>query len=129
MQQTLTTPNRRLWPPRTLAIGVLVLLLAVALGTYAGLRAPWGTKHPQVKEGIAMRANGENDLVMFDAEDGTQLTLYADNLWWKTDSTEGEADPPCLQKPGKKSDVEVGFLWIAGPDGCARPKALWVKCL
>ncbi len=125
----MTTPNRRLWPPRTLAIGVLVLLLAVALGVYAGLRAPWGTKHPQVKEGIAMRANSENDLVMFDAEDGTQLTLYADNLWWETDSAGGEGDPPCLQKPGKKSDVEVGFLRIAAPDGGARPVPLWLKCL
>lgn len=125
----MTTPNRRVAPPRTLAIGAVVLLLAVALGVYGGLRAPWGTKHPQVKEGIAMRANSENDLVMFDAEDGTQLTLYADNLWWETESAGGEGDPPCLLKPGMKSDVEVGFLWIAGPDGGARPEALWVKCL
>jgi hypothetical protein len=125
----MTTPDRRLWPSRTLAIGVVVLLLAVALGAYGGLRAPWGTKHPQVKAGIAVRANSENDLVMFDAEDGTQLTLYADSLWWETDSAGGEGDAPCLQKPGRKSDVEVGFLWIAGPDGGARPEALWVRCL
>jgi hypothetical protein len=41
-----------------------------------------------------MRANSENDLVMFDAEDGTQLTLHADSLWWESDSLEGERDPP-----------------------------------
>ena len=120
-----------MWPPRTVTIGyvALVLLLAVAVGVFVGLRAPWGTKHPQVKEGIAMRANSVNDLVMFDAEDGTQLTLYADSLWWVSDSSGGEGDPPCLRDPGKKSDVEVGFLSIAGPDGGARPQALWVRCL
>ena len=125
----MTSPDHRLWPPRTIALGVVVLLLAIAVGVYGGLRAPWGTKHPQVKDGIAIRANSENDLVMFDAEDGTQLTLYADNVWWETDSAGGEGDPPCLRKPGKKSAVEVGFLWIAGPDGGARAESLWVKCL
>ncbi len=76
-----------------------------------------------------MRANSENDLVMFDAEEGTQLTLHADNLWWETASAGGEGDPPCLRRPGRKSDVEVGFLWVAGPDGGARSVPLWVKCL
>ena len=66
------------------------MLLAVAVGVYAGLRASWGTKHPQVKEGIAMRANDENDLVMFDAEDGTQLTLHADSLSWESESMEAK---------------------------------------
>ncbi|MQW76223.1 hypothetical protein GHK92_10075 [Nocardioides sp. dk4132] len=72
--------------------------------------------------------DSENDLVMFDGEDGTQLTLCADNMWWETDSAGGEGDPPCLQTPGKKSDVAVGFLWIPGPDGAAWPVPLWVKC-
>ncbi|GAB3433542.1 hypothetical protein GCM10027517_00570 [Phycicoccus ginsengisoli] len=106
-----------------------MLVLAVAVGGYAGLRAPWGTKHPQVKQGIAVRANSENDLVMFDAEDGTQLTLHADNLWWETDSAEGDGDPPCLKEPGNKTPVEVGFLWVAGANGGARPVPLRVKCL
>ncbi|MGA8846212.1 MAG: hypothetical protein WB471_06315 [Nocardioides sp.] len=125
----MTTPNGRNWPPRTVALCIVVLLLAVAVGVYGGLRAPWGTKHPQVKEGIAIRANTENDLVMFDAEDGTQLTLHADSLWWQTDSGEGKGDAPCLQAPDEKPDVEVGFLWVVGPGGGARPEAVWVKCL
>jgi len=104
-------------------------VLAITVGVYAGLRSPWGTKHPQVKQGIAVRANSENDLVLFDAEDGTQLTLYADTLWWESDIAAGEGDPPCLRKPGEKSDVEVGFMWVAGPSGGARPEGLWVRCL
>jgi hypothetical protein len=122
------SPYRRSRPPFTVAVGTAVLLLAVAVGIYAGLRAPWGTKHPQVKEGIAMRANDENDLVMFDAEDGTQLTLHADGLMWESDDTEGEGDPPCLRKPGRKVDVEVGIVSVAGPSGGARSAGVWVRC-
>ena len=123
-----TTLDDRFRPSRTVVLGVVSLVLALAAGAYAGTRAPWGTKHPQVKEGIAMRANNENDLVMFDAEDGTQLTLYANNLWWESDRAGGEGNPPCLRGPGTKVDVEVGYLWIAGPGGGARPQPLWVKC-
>lgn len=108
---------------------VAVLVVAVALGLYAGLRMPWGTKQPQVKQGIAVRANDDNDLVMFDADDGTQLTLYANSLWWETDRSAGEGNPPCLRKPLRKVDVEVGFLWVAGPSGGGRPEAVWVRCL
>jgi hypothetical protein len=46
--------NRRLPPPRTVTIIAVVVVLAVATGVYAGLRAPWGIKHPQVKAGVAM---------------------------------------------------------------------------
>jgi hypothetical protein len=66
---------------------------------------------------------------MFDAEDGTQLTLYADSLWWESQGREGEGNPPCLEKPGAKANVEVGFMWVAGPTGGARTEGLWVKCL
>jgi hypothetical protein len=124
-----TTSLRHVGSPHTVALCAVLLVLTLALGAYAGLRAPWGTKHPQVKQGIAMRANTENDLVMFDADDGTQLTLDADSIWWESDDVGGEGNPPCLRKPHKKSDVEVGFLWVAGPSGGARPEGLWVKCL
>lgn len=109
-------------------IGLAILLLGVAMGVVAGLPAPWGTKHPQVKEGIAVRANNENDLVLFDAEDGTQLTLDASILWWESGNTGGEGNPPCLRKPGKKAEVEVGFMLVSGPNGGAYPVPAWVKC-
>jgi hypothetical protein len=66
---------------------------------------------------------------MFDADDGTQLPLHAAGLWWESGSAGGENDPPCLDKPGKKVDVEVGLMWVAGPSGGAPPKGAWVKCL
>lgn len=117
---------------RTTKTAVLVavgLLVVAALGVYVGLRAPWGTKHPQTKSGVAMRANADSDLVMFDADDGTQLTLHTDGLWWESESAGGEGDPPCLREPGRNVAVEVGYLWVEGPSGGSRPQAIWVKCL
>ena len=125
----MTNPSRRVGRRRAAVLAVLGLALALVVGIYAGLRVPWGTKHPQVKQGVAMRADSENDLVLFDAEDGTQLTLYADNLRWESDSAGGEGNPPCLRKPHEKSNVEVGLMWVAGPSGGAWPEGLWVKCL
>jgi hypothetical protein len=124
-----TSPASKFVRPRIAVLGVVALALTLAIGVFVGLRAPWGTKHPQVEQGVAMRANGENDLVMFDAEDGTQLTLYASGVWWESESAGGEGDPPCLRKPGKKADVEVGFMWVAGPNGGARQVPQWVRCL
>ncbi len=76
-----------------------------------------------------MRANDENDLVMFDAEDGTQLTLHADSLSWESESMGGQGDPPCLSNPGEKVKVEVGVMSVAGPTGGASSVGVWVKCL
>ena len=107
----------------------LVVVAVLALGVYAGLRSPWGTKHAQVKQGIAMRANDESDLVLFDADDGTQLDFGADHIWWVSGSRGGDANPDCLRKPHAKADVEVGFMQVAGPDGGWHQQAVWVRCL
>ena len=118
------------WPTRRpMLIGVVVCAVVLGLGVYAGLRSPWGTKHPQVKPGIAMRANDQNDLVMFDADDGTQLTFYADSIWWESESRGGQGNPPCLSKPLDKADVEVGVVRVAGPHVGWREQAAWVECL
>lgn len=118
------------WPPsRRVLTGIVVAAVLLGLGVYAGLRSPWGTKHPVVKEGIAMRANDENDLVMFDADDGTQIDFGADHIWWEAENTGGDANPPCLRKPLKKARVEVGLVRVAGPDGGWRQQAAWVRCL
>ena len=118
------------WPPRhRLLIDFVVVAVLLGVGVYAGLRSPWGTKHPQVLEGIAMRANDENDLVMFDADDGTQIDFGADHIWWESENTGGESNPPCLGKPHEKARVEVGYLWIAHPGGGAHQQAVWVRCL
>jgi len=114
--------------PRTLLPWLVAILLVLGVGLYVGLHSPWGTKHPRVVDGTAMRANDQNDLVMFDAEDGTQLSFGADHIWWLSESSSGEGDPPCLAKPLRKAQVEIGYLDVSGPEGGARPTVVWVRC-
>ncbi len=121
---TLSRPSRRVG-----LIGLLAVALVLGLGLYAGLRSPWGMKHPVVKAGIALRANAETDLVLFDADDGTQLNFHADAIWWESESQGGAGDPPCLQTALEKARVAVGYLWIAHPGGGGHQAAVWVKCL
>ena len=116
--------------PRTAVIvGVVVAVIALVVGTYAGLRSPWGAKHAQVASGVAMRANPHNDLVMFDADDGEQLAFHAAGVRWESDGVEGEGDPPCVRRPLAKAKVEVGHFWVVGPEGGRSPQVVWVKCL
>ncbi|GAB3762289.1 hypothetical protein FB382_003641 [Nocardioides ginsengisegetis] len=104
-------------------------LLLLATGLYAGLHSPWGTKHAEVKQGVAMRANDENGLVLFDADDGTQVDFDADRIWWEAGEVGSDGDPPCLRVPLLRTRVEVGVIRVAGPDGGWRTQAAWVKCL
>lgn len=103
------------------------LLMSVA-GVFVGIRSPWGVKTPHVAHGVAVRANHENDLVMFDANDGFQLDFGAAHIWWESGSVSGDGHPPCLRTPGRKVQVDVGFVRIAGPDGGSRTQAVWVRC-
>lgn len=121
--------SRAEWTSRSrtlVALGLAMFLLGI--GIYAGLRSPWGAKHAQGKQGVAMRANTENDIVLFDADDGTQIAFDANGVWWHTEGMSGEGDPPCLRQPSVRVDVEVGTMWIAGPDGGAHEQAMWVRC-
>ena len=110
------------------AVGAVVAVGAGA-GAYAGLRSPWGAKHAQVAIGVAMRANPDDDLVMFDADDGEQLDFRADGVRWESDGVEGEGDPPCVRRPLAKARVELGHIWVVGPKGGRSPQVVWVKCL
>lgn len=110
-------------------IGIVVATLLLAIGAYTGLHSPKGTKHAQTKHGIAMRANEETDLVMFDADDGTQVDVGADRIWWESASASGDGNPPCLRRPHEKADVEVGVMRIARPGGGWFQQAVWVRCL
>lgn len=75
-----------------------------------------------------MRANGENDLMMFDGDDGTQIAFGAEDIWWRSQSLEGDGNPPCLRTPQEKVDVELGLMDISRPGGGSFRKAVWVKC-
>jgi hypothetical protein len=110
-------------------VGLVVVAVLLAVGVYAGLRSPWGAKHAQVKAGVAVRANDENDRVMFDAYDGAQVDFGADSIWWESAGSRGDGDPPCLKEPLAKVDVEVGVMRIADPDGSWHQQAVWVRCL
>ncbi len=118
-----------LWQPgRRLLVGLLCAGLLMAAMAYLGARSPWGTKHPHVTQGVAVRANSNNDLVTFDGEGDFQLQFGADHMWWKAGSEEGEGSPPCLKTPQQKVRVEVGSMWIARPDGGSFQQAVWVRC-
>jgi hypothetical protein len=112
---------------RVILAALLVLLLAA--GVWIGARSPWGTKQPRVYDGIAMRANDENDLVLFDADDGTQATFGADHTWWESESASGTGHAPCLRVPLRKADVEIGLMRAANPSGGWHLEVVWVKCL
>lgn len=113
---------------RVPALAVVVISLLV-VGAFIGHRSPWGTQHPRVHEGVAMRANAENDLVLFDSGDGTQATFGADDTWWESGTASGEGDAPCLDVPLRKADVQVGLMRVAGPSGGWHLDVVWVKCL
>lgn len=76
-----------------------------------------------------MRANPHSDLVMFDADDGTQLTFHAAAVRWESEGMAGEGEPPCVRRALAKAKVEVGQIWVAGPEGGRFPQVVWVKCL
>lgn len=111
-------------PRRALAAGAALL----ALGFVAG--HVWADQHDvRTLTGTAMRANDENDLVMFDADDGTQLTLVADAVAWESPDGGGEDTPPCLATPLKKVRVEVGVVDGSLPDGGGPGEhVIWVGC-
>lgn len=90
---------------RSRAILVVLLVLLLAAEAWIGLRSPLGTKHPRVYEGIAMRANDGNDMVLFDANDGTRAVFGADDTWWESESASGEGRAPCLKVPLRRSGV------------------------
>lgn len=58
-------------------IAVVGAVSFLVLGVLIGLRMPWGAKQPHRAAGVAMRANSDNDLVLFEAEDRRQLAFGA----------------------------------------------------
>ena len=109
-------------------VAVTLAALLVLAGFWLGLRSPWGTKHAETISGVAVRANDENGLVMFDADDGTQSTFDADLVMWSSENQHGQSDPPCLATPLQKAPVDVGLMKVAGPDGGWQEQVMWVVC-
>lgn len=114
---------------RHLLVGLLGVVLVVGSVAYVGGRSPWGTKHPRVAHGVAMRANSDNDLVTFEGDGGRRFMFGADHMWWRSESADGEGDPPCLKTPERQVKVDVGFMTVARPEGGSFEHVVWVKCL
>ena len=111
------------------AVGVVVAVIALGLGTYAGLRSPWGAKHAQVETGVAMPANSDNDLVSFRADNGETLGFRSDGIVWESGNEGGWGNPPCIRVALAKAKVEIGRVWFTGPEGGRFQEVVWVKCL
>jgi len=92
----------------------------------------WADRHDvRTIAGTAMRANDENDLVMFDADDGTQLPFHADAVTWTSgdDGTSGDGRPLCLSTPLEQARVEVGVVKASLPgEGGRADHVVWVRC-
>jgi hypothetical protein len=85
--------------PRTAVIvGVVVAVIALVVGTYAGLRSPWGAKHAQVLTGVAMLADPDGDLVSFQADNGDTLGFHSNGIVWEAGNEAGWGSPPCIRK-------------------------------
>jgi hypothetical protein len=66
---------------------------------------------------------------LFDAEERMQLALYPTTCGGRRTAPEEKAMRRACGNLAESQTGEVGFLWSVGPDGGARPEALWVKCL
>ncbi|MCX6395895.1 MAG: hypothetical protein NTV23_05375 [Propionibacteriales bacterium] len=125
MHSEVTVAVRR----RKVVAGLVVGLALVALGFHLGQRSSFGTKYPDTKTGIAMRANDENGLILFDADDGAQATIWSDDIWWSSADSGGERSPDCVREPHRKARVEAGFIRISSPGGGWFEKVVWLRCL
>jgi hypothetical protein len=113
---------------RLVAIVAAVAALLFVLGGWLGSRTPWGVKGVHTVQGTAMRANSEDDLVHFTADDGSEMAFHTDGLNWGSDEARGEGNPPCLRRALEKVAVEIGYVWTPGPAGGSNQVVAWVYC-
>ena len=116
-------------PRNAVIVGVVVAVIALVVGTYAGLRSPWGAKHAQVLTGVAMLLDPDGDLVSFQADNGDTLGFHSNGIVWEAGNESGWSSPPCIRKALAKAKVEIGRVWFTGPEGGRFQEVVWVKCL
>lgn len=115
---------------RIVKIGIVVGLAALFLGIYIGNRMPYGDTEPRIVSAEAVRQQGRPGWVMADEKDGDkQFVFLTDKVLWTSGSGHGDSDPPCLRKPGREVDVEIGYTDVATPGGRTyKDIVLWVGC-
>lgn len=115
---------------RIVKVGILVGLAALFLGIYIGNRLPFGDTELRTVDARAVLQDRTTGLVMADEEDGDkQFTFLVGEIFWTSGSEHGEGNPPCLRKPGREVDVQIGYTDVEAPDGTTYDEvALWVGC-
>jgi hypothetical protein len=120
----------RPWSRRRILLAAAVaVVLAFVVGLTLGSRSAMVAKHPATVHGVAMRANNDNDLIVFEGDDGTRLQFGADHLAWQSHGLSGDGAAPCLRRAQHQVSVDVGVLRVVGPGGGSRTQAVWLRCL
>ena len=115
---------------RLAKIGLAVGLVALFLGIYIGNRLPSGDTGLRTVDAEAVLQDRGTGLVVADEKDGDkQFSFVTRSVLWTSGSEHGDGDPPCLRRPGRKVDVEIGYVDVKAPDGTTYEEvALWVGC-
>jgi hypothetical protein len=121
-------------PKRTVTLPVLILVAAVAasllIGGLIGAQVPYGKQPLRLVEGEARLMNKQDWQTSFTPDDSSnQHGFLAESVWYSDGSTEGEGVPPCLRRVNQPVPVQIGYLWVAYPDGGSSPVVAWVRCL
>lgn len=114
-------------PVLSLALSVVAALL---VGGLVGNRVPYGKQPLRLVEGEARLMNKQDWQTSFTPHDaGNQHGFLAESVWYSDDGTEGHGVPPCLRRINQPAQVQIGYLWVAYPDGGGSPVVAWVRCL
>lgn len=115
---------------RIVKIALVAGLAAMVLGIYIGNRLPYGDTHLKTVDAKAKLEDPGTGLGLADAIDGDeQFAFNVHEIRWTSAVDSGDGDPPCLRKPGKYADVEIGYTDVALPDGrTVEEIALWIRC-
>lgn len=115
---------------RLVTIAVVVAVAAFLVGMVVGQRSSYGTTHLKTVEAKAKLESKETGLGMADSlDDDHQFAFNVHDIYWTDGSQDGDGDPPCLRKPKKYANVEIGYVELKVPDGPTyKDVALWIRC-
>jgi hypothetical protein len=108
----------------------LMLVAALLVGALIGSRVPFGKQPLRLVEGEARLMNKQDWQTSFTPSGGGQQHGFlAQSVWYSAGSTGGHGVPPCLRQVNRPVPVQIGYLWVAHPDGGGSPSVTWVRCL
>lgn len=121
-------------PRRTVTLPLLSLTLALVVsllvGGFIGTRVPYGKQPLRLVEGEALLMNKQDWQTSFTPYDGgNQHGFLAESVWYADGGNGGRGVPPCLRRVNHPAPVQIGYLWVAHPDGGGSPVVVWVRCV